>query len=333
MKIIELPALKDNDKDYEAIEKRIHDLWKTELYIPLMKALGKTSATLQNSKPGLLDAIKDGHIQYYRGRFSGRFNAAISKDLKALGAQWERKTGTWKLPQSSLSIEVRNAISNSISGFQSRIAKADDLLAKILPEELAGKLKISQLFDQTLYKINKDFKQSVRRITVSADLSDEQRERIASEWQDNMRLWIEDWTEKEIVNLRKDVQASVFSGNRNDAVVRIIQKSHDVSINKAKFLARQETRLLLAKFKQTRYEDAGVNDYKWGISARPVQAQGAPYMKGQVRHDHAVLANKIFKWQTPPITNHETGARNNPGQDYNCRCFAIPIVNFKGAVK
>lgn len=335
VKAVELPPLKDNDRDYEPVEKQIRRIWRDAIYLPLVKLLGEKSKVLQNTAPqGLVDAIKSGRIQFYRGTFSGRFSAAISKDLRALGAQWDRTTRTWKLPQSSLTVEVRNAILASEGRFQQKIDDIDDRLAKILPEEIADQLKISDHFDSTLWKVDRDLKGSLRNISVPPQLTPEQRKRIADEWQHNLKIPIKDWTQKEVVKLRKDIRESVYAGNRNEAVVKIIKDSHQTSIKKAKFLARQETRLLLTKFKQTRYEDAGVNEYKWAISNNPIApSPNAPWIKGQVRHDHGVLAGKTFRWDTPPITNTLTGARNNPGQDFNCRCFAIPIVKFKGTDK
>ena len=332
---IKLTPLRDNDQDYEEIERRLRLLWKTELYLPLVKLLGMKSRTLQNAEDGtaLLESIRSGRVQYYRGTFSGKLNASITRDLKALGAKWERKTGTFKLPKSSLPIEIRSAISTSVSSFQQTLSSIDRRLAQILPEEIADKFKVADHFDKTLWKVDKDFNGSLRNLTLAPQLTKEQRERIADEWQNNLKLDIKNWTEKEIVKLRKDMQQSVFAGNRHDAAIAIIKASHEVSLNKAKFLARQETRLLLTKFKQTRYEDAGVEWYRWGISNNPIQAKNAPHIKGQVRHDHGVLEGKEFKWNNPPITNTITGARNNPGQDYNCRCYAVPILKLRGTQK
>lgn len=328
-KTVELRPLKDSDKDYEAIEKQIIQIFKKEIYAPLVKALGMGTKTLQNSVDDLRKAIQFGRIQFYRGQFTGKFNSTISKQLKEIGAKWDAKTGAFKLNSSELPIEIRNAVSASESHFQAKIAEVDRKLAQIVPEEIADRLKVSEHFDSTLWKVNKDFRGSLRGLTIAPELTPEQRKRLANEWQNNLKLPIVNWTQKEVVNLRKAMQQSVFAGNRNEVAVKIIKDSYDVSINKAKFLARQETRLLLTKFKQTRYEEAGVEEYKWGISNNSIQAKGAPFIKGQVRHDHGALEGKTFKWNNPPVTNTITGARNNPGQDFNCRCFAIPIVRFK----
>lgn len=327
MKVVELEPIKESTEDYEAIERKIIELFKREVYFPLLKELGLKQKILRNSKSSLIDQLTYGRITFYRGTFSGRFSASSSKELKALGAQWDRKTRTWKIPQSSLPIDVRNAISASEAKFQKKISGIDQRLSKILPEEIAERLHVVPQFDASLWKVEKEFSKSVKKISVTPQLSDDQRRKVSEEWQENMRLWIKDFTAKEITQLRKDVQASVFTGNRYESMVKTIQKSYGVTENKAKFLARQETSLLMAKYKETRYVAAGVKDYKWGCVKMPHQTKGAPYKPGDVRYGHGILEGKTFSWDAPPIVN-DKGERKNPGQDYNCRCFAIPIVKF-----
>lgn len=325
-----LQPIKETTQDYEAIERQIKEILKREIYAPIMKMLGRPKNTLQNSMDDLLDAIRYGRIQFYRGQFSGRFNAAISKELKSLGAQWDKSTRTWRLSQSSLTQEIRNAILASESRFQQKMAGIDRHLSDILPEEIAGQLKIDHLLDSTLWRVERDFNASLKNITVAPQLTKEQRKRIASEWQNNLKLEIKDWSKKSIVELRKKMQESVFAGNRYETAVKTIQKSYDVSANKAKFLARQETGLLMAKFKETRYQDAGVQKFIWKC------VQGTP--AHPVRHSHKACDNKIFRWDNPreldknglvsPSGQHKPGENKNPGEDYNCRCYAKPIVEF-----
>ncbi len=113
--------------------------------------------------------------------------------------------------------------------------------------------------------------------------------------------------------------ARTSQGYRYETLVAEIQKSYGISQRKAKFLARQETSLLMSKFKQVRYQEAGSNEYIWdcvaGSSAHPV------------RHFHLLNRGKIFRWDTGAPIN-ANGDRKNPGQDYNCRCFAKPIIRF-----
>lgn len=320
IKTIILNPIKESSEDFEAIEEAIKELFKREIYFPILGELSMKKKALHNAMPGLLDGIRSGRITFYRGTFSGRFNSAISKDLQKMGARFDRKTGTYKIEQSSLPQDVRNAISVSLNKFQEKIAGIDKKLAQILPEEIAGKLKIDHLFDRTLWKKERSFRDAVKGITIAPKLTPEQAKRISAEWSENMQLWIKDFTEKEIKELRQNIEKTVFTGNRYGSAIKTIQDSYGVSARKAKFLARQETSLLATKFEQVRYQAAGSEYYKWGcVSGTKLHP---------VRPMHKALEGKIFRWDTGAIVNVQ-GEKKNPGQDYNCRCFARPILNFK----
>lgn len=322
MKMVELRPIKESTEDFESIEKQIKAIFRDMIYHPIMRELGYQPKTLKNADDSekLLDAIRTGQITYYRGTFSGRFNATTSKELKRLGAKWDKKTGTFKLVQSSLPIEVKTVISSSESQFKKKLDLIDKQLAQVVPEQVADKLKCVDAFDRTLWKVERDFRASVKGITIAPELSPEQRRRLSTEWEKNLQLYIKDFTEKEIGELRGKVKEAAFSGDRYGSAIKTIQESYGVSANKAKFLARQETSLLMTKYKQTRYEDAGVNEYKWGCVTGTALHP--------VRPAHKKLEGKIFRWDDPPIVD-DKGNRKNPGQDYNCRCFAKPIARFK----
>ena len=71
-------------------------------------------------------------------------------------------------------------------------------------------------------------------------------------------------------------------------------------------------------------EDAGVKEYSW-YTRRDFR----------VRPCHASFDGKIFRWDGPPEiwyeTKHEgrvyTGRFCHPGQDYHCRCRAVPVFD------
>ena len=80
----------------------------------------------------------------------------------------------------------------------------------------------------------------------------------------------------------------------------------------------------MTKYKQVRYQSAGVNQYKWKCVV------GSP--NHPVRPMHAELGKRsdkgeLFTWDNPPIVDSK-GDRKNPGQDFGCRCVAIPVVTF-----
>lgn len=337
---ITIAPIKETTEDYDALEAALIEFFRKEIYIPIMAELGEPRTALTNEKENpLLAALKSGRLTFHRGTFSGRLSAAVSKELKRLGATLDRRTGSFKIQQSSLPREVVEAISVSEHKFLAKIAGVDKKLAQILPEEIADKLKVSKYFDTALYKVQTNFAKSVKSITVAPQLSDSSRRQIADEWQTNMKLWVKDFTEKQIKELRKDMQASVFAGNRFESAIGKIQKSYGVSQNKAKFLARQETSLLMAKFKETRYKEVGANIYRWCNVHKPKDTSPNQHTPGNVRFTHAILDQKLFSWDHPNEVNEDGSIKaggvtkpngnKNPGEDYNCRCFPKPIVTFK----
>lgn len=335
--MIELKPIRETKSDYDAIEEKIKELFKKEVYEPIIAELtGKKK--IKNAKLDLLEALRSGRLTFHRGQFSGRFNATLSKELKALGAHWNPVWKTFSIPYAELPSTIKSAISASSFAFSQKLEKIDRKLASIVPAQLAEKLKLQHLFDQTLWKVEKDFQESVKNITIAPKLTSQQAKRIADEWQNNMDKWIQNFTEKEIKELRTKIRSSFFAGNRYETAVKVIQSSYGVTERKARFLARQETALLMAKHKEVKYQEAGVHEYKWRAVV------GTPKHPTRKRHKHlSTLSDKgtIFRFDDPPNTaeipgqdsrpTHEGPANffNNPGEDYNCRCTAIPIVRFK----
>lgn len=325
--LIELKPIKESTRDYEDVEKAIKRLFKEEVYYPILREIYPGRSVLRNSAPSatfdypeVLSAIGTGRITFFRGTFSGRLNSRISKELRALGARFDRRTRTYKIEQSSLPIELQFAISASESKFKQKLLTIDRKLAEIVPEQLAKKLSVEKFFDRAIYKVEKQFQKSVRGITVAPKLSDHDRKRLAREWGENLQLWIRDFTDKEVKELRVEMANSVLKGNRYGAAVKAIQDSYGVTTAKAKFLARQETSLAMTKLKQIRYQNAGVDYYRWCCVAGTA--------KHPVRPMHKQNDGKVFRWDAPPIVDAQ-GNRKNPGQDYNCRCFARPLVGYK----
>lgn len=322
--LIELPTAADAaDLEKQRIEARIKRAFRELLYAPILAELSLSRTTLQNSYEVLLHAIASGKIHYSGGRFYGRLSATTTKELRTLGAVWDRRKKNYRLSAASLPVAVRAAIATSQARFEEKLKRIDRQLAQTLPEEIADSVKTADLFDTALWKTDREFERTLSKLTVAPELTPARRKKIADEWQENMDKWIKGWTEQEIIKLRKSIQRSVFAGNRYESVVRSIKQSYGATENKARFLARQETNLLLSKFKEARYTDSGVPEYKWKTVV------GSP--KHPVRHSHKILDGKIFRWDTPPITTgkNEPQRRNNPGEDFGCRCSAVPVVRFK----
>ena len=88
----------------------------------------------------------------------------------------------------------------------------------------------------------------------------------------------------------------------------------DVLASRAELIARDQTLKLNANLTQSRMQDAGVEQYDWSTS-----------QDERVRPMHAALEGSRQRFDSPPVTNEE-GETNNPGEDIQCRCIALPVV-------
>jgi len=315
----ELKPVRERPEFYDQLEKVIMDFFKAEIYNPILSEVVNGKEVLRNSLDELLHAFNSGRIYYSRGTIKGKFNATISKELRKLGAEFSQKHGGFRIKLSALPMQVKVMISTSEARFDEMTKKVDKKLQSIMPDEIVKKISLSKTFEKAMYKINGDIEETLKGISVKAKLTPEEMAKIAEDYQNNLRIYIKDFMEEEIVKLRQRIQKNSLQGNRYETLVKEIQRSYGVSQNKAKFLARQETSLYMAKFKEVRYKSAGINQYRWqcvvGNPNHPVR----PYHK---KND-----GKIYSWDDPP-TIDEKGTRKNPGEDYNCRCIARPIVRF-----
>lgn len=99
-------------------------------------------------------------------------------------------------------------------------------------------------------------------------------------------------------------------------IQRDIQAQYGIDKRHAAFIARDQTAKLNAAITERQQKDAGVRRYKWSTSGDE-----------RVRSDHKKLDGRVFSYDDPPVVDSRTGRRCNPGQDYNCRCVAIPVFD------
>lgn len=102
---------------------------------------------------------------------------------------------------------------------------------------------------------------------------------------------------------------------KRDKIAAILEERASVSESRAELIARDQTLKLNGVLNRVKQTSAGIEDYIWSTSADE-----------RVRPDHAALDNTVQTWGSPPVTDTSTGATNEPGQDFQCRCIALPII-------
>lgn len=110
------------------------------------------------------------------------------------------------------------------------------------------------------------------------------------------------------------VTEAATSGMRVETLQKRILERFSVSRSRAELIARDQVLKANANLTQTRHREAGIIQYVWSTSRDE-----------RVRDRHTDLEGRTFFWADPPVTN-DAGDMNHPGEDYQCRCVAIPVI-------
>lgn len=316
MKLI--PPIPLKDRYYVHIRSEVQRIFNELIYKKLNETIAASFPKLEirnRINNPIYEAIQQGTIWYEGGQFWGAFNSRIGKAMREIGATYNARTKTYSLPLNKLPNDL--SMANADAGIKyEKLRQA--LMLTLDNIDIASVNAISNIPDQyiqTIELMNNDFVKAVKAISIPPQLTDAQTGIMAAEWGQNLDKYIKDWSAENIVELRSKIQSNAFGGRRPQELVNFIQHNYGVSQRKAEFLARQETSLLMAKFHEVRYKDIGIRRYRWSTSHDK-----------KVRTDHNELNGEIFDFDSPPVVDHRTGRRANPGEDYNCRCVAIPIV-------
>lgn len=116
-----------------------------------------------------------------------------------------------------------------------------------------------------------------------------------------------------------DVNSILSKGNaaglRHEEIAGQIQEKLGVGRSRAKLIARDQTLKYNSSVHTAQAQAAGIEKFRWSTSH-----------DAAVRPTHKALDGTIHAYSDPPVTN-EDGDRNLPGEDYQCRCAAIPIID------
>jgi SPP1 gp7 family putative phage head morphogenesis protein len=112
------------------------------------------------------------------------------------------------------------------------------------------------------------------------------------------------------------IEALESSARAKEAAAEIAN-SANVTASRALLIARTETSRTSTALLQARCESIGSTHYVWETAR-----------DGAVRSGHKVMQGKVCEWAEPPAV--ATGSRiyhHHPGEIFNCRCWARPIIN------
>lgn len=108
----------------------------------------------------------------------------------------------------------------------------------------------------------------------------------------------------------------MVDGARFGSISKAIQESGDVAKSRADLIARTEVARSATALTQARSASVGCTHYIWRTSG-----------DSDVRESHRAMEGQVCAWDEPPeVDENGKYMRFHPGQIWNCRCWAEPII-------
>ena len=197
-------------------------------------------------------------------------------------------------PRRDADIDV-NKLLEALANIRRRLP---ELAARALPS-----------INRALERLNRDNLRDVRRVLpISiADQGPEVAGTLANWRTENVRL-VTTIGPRLLDDLQDLLVTAATTGMRVETLRKRIQERFSVSESRAKLIAVDQTLKGNSALTQARHRQAGVTSYIWTTSRDE-----------RVRPEHRALDRQEFRWDDPPPPGH-------PGQDFNCRCVARPVI-------
>jgi SPP1 gp7 family putative phage head morphogenesis protein len=144
--------------------------------------------------------------------------------------------------------------------------------------------------------------------------SGEYYQRMLEEWVSANVDLIKTVPKDSLSTLKEKVYSDYMNGRTTTNIVKELQRQYGMDKRHAQLIARDQTSKLNSNITQSQQREAGVSKYKW-----------SGCLDKRERKSHLDLEGKIFSWDDPPETDN--GRRCHPGEDYQCRCCAIPVFD------
>ena len=171
----------------------------------------------------------------------------------------------------------------------------------------------------------REWRQTVKK-TLDLDVSedyykDELYQAEMNDWTSKSATSIFEVPRKLIDKIKKIIQKGYDTGKPTTEVQKEIQEAYSQTKRSTAKSWSESVVYLNAQINKKTQEDAGVRRYMWYTRR-----------DARVRPCHKALDGQTCWWNDPPQmwtgSNYAriyTGRRCHPGEDYNCRCSAVPI--------
>lgn len=147
---------------------------------------------------------------------------------------------------------------------------------------------------------------------------------LIDRWTEENVGYVRSIPEESLATMRQIIQNGYYEGWGITKIRNEIVRSFGVSKRKAKSLAIDQMGTLCSQITRKQQTDAGCTHYRWKSRN-----------DSRVRESHREYNGKIFSWDDPPPSWYMTKSRGkvytgrfcHPGEDFCCRCMAIPVFD------
>lgn len=119
------------------------------------------------------------------------------------------------------------------------------------------------------------------------------------------------------------VMTNMRAGMRPSFIDKALSQQFGVTSRRAKMIARDQTAKVQGELNKRKQTAAGFSYFRWVDSHDQ-----------RVRHRHREIADKVtdygkgvYRWDDLPLS--DKGEPIQPGSDYQCRCVAVAVPDFK----
>jgi SPP1 gp7 family putative phage head morphogenesis protein len=329
MKVILDPIIPP-DSFEEDLEAEITRWFAQVVYGPLFGMLPIERENATGDYSALIEAIKSGRVQYSDGVFTGKFSATISKSIRSFGGRFEPSAKIFKVNPDEIPYALRGSLAEAREAAREITDGVINLAAQIsehvVESPLLG-LPLSEFTTKLLSNLEKQFRHNLLAaahsqpaldfVTVPPDFTPAMVEDVREELTTNINLSIKNFTEQQMLEVRKLAEENWELGGRVDRLREILEERFGIAGRKSKFLAKQETSLVASHYARARAEDIGSTEYVWQTRH-----------DDKVRPEHEARNGKSFSWDNPPFDT-DIQEHVNPGEAFGCRCVARAMLNIR----
>ncbi len=240
--------------------------------------------------------------------YTRQIKKVLERELPTLMNQYKIEYEDYKAVHTDGLFDFKSFLENFFQGMQNKLDDMD-----LFSKTIKYLRKIGVITKK--HEIS-EWKRMVRK-TLGVNLSEDYYN--GDFFESELRQWVSDNVDlistiphDMLDAMKKIIYEGYQSGASAKEIADQIQNAYGTGKAHAEFIARDQMAKLSADITRKEHEDAGVEWYEWSDSGDE-----------RVRPSHRRLNGHVFRYDNPPET--DGGRHCNPGQDFNCRCVAIPV--------